>query len=268
MNQRWISIIIILLLMIIACGAPVTPPGEVEVATFTSTPLLDMGDLAERTYTPTFRPTATDTPTPTDTSAPTSTIVVPTATVTEIEASAILMDEEEITATPSVTPEEAIANDASSIMAEIPEGGRYFVIQDGAIVGMPNWAHQDVGCAWSGVAGQVFDLAGEPVLDLIVEVGGTLEGELLLGLSLTGMASAYGPGGFEIQIADHVVASQGEAWIQIKDGAGETLSGKTFFETFSDCNQNLLLINFVEVEEIPEAFEVYLPLIIHEEPNP
>lgn len=261
MNRLWISLIIILPLLFSACGGQAAPAGEVVVATFTSTPLLDMDGLAERTYTPTFTPTITATATP----IPSATATLPAVTVTEIAATATEVAAEAVetgTAAPSFTPETANENTTTNLMADVPEGSRYFVIQEGAIVGMPNWAHQDVGCDWLGVAGQVFDLAGDPVLDLIVEIGGTLEGQPLLGLSLTGMAIVYGPGGYEIQIADHGVASQGKVWIQIKDDTGQTLSGQTFIETFDDCDQNLLLINFVEVEEIPVSLEVFIPLIV------
>lgn len=238
--------IFVLPLLISACKAQVTPEAEVLVATFTSTPLLDMGELAERTYTPTATSMATNTETP-----------IPLATMTTAPDTAVA------TPTPSQTPETAAANTPASLIAAAPAANHYFVIQDGAIVGMPAWAHQEASCAWLGVAGQVFDLTGNPVKNLVIEVGGALEGQPLLGLSLTGMVIIYGPGGYEIQLADHVVASQGEAWIQIKDGTGQTLSGKTYFETFADCAQNLLLINWVEVEEIPETYEVFLPLIVH-----
>ncbi len=251
MKRGWMLLITSFALLLGACGLLPAAEAEVPVATSTSTPLLDMDELAERTYTPTFTPTATETP-------------LPSATVTDSIAMKALAT---VTATPSVTPEATSDAPEASLSADIPEGGRYFVIQEGAPIGMPNWAHQDIGCDWLGVAGQVFDLAGDPVLDLIVEVGGTLEGEPLLGLSLTGVANAYGPGGYEIQLADHVVASYGEAWILIKDDAGQTLSGKTYLETFDDCDQNLLLMNFVEVEEIPDAFEVFLPLIDPGDPD-
>ncbi|MBC8509654.1 MAG: hypothetical protein H8D34_32810, partial [Chloroflexi bacterium] len=201
--------------------------------------------------------------TPTE-AEPTSTQAEPTVSSTP-EATTTQPKETQVAdATASPTIEDEAANAPESINAEIPEGGRYFIIQQGAPIGMPNWAHQDVGCSWLGVAGQVFDLEGNPVLDLIVETGGTLEGQPLLGLSLTGVATAYGPGGYEIQLADHVVASVGDVWIQVKNDAGDTLSGNIFVETFADCTKNLLLLNFVEVEEIPDPNQVFLPLIVHQ----
>ena len=97
---------------------------------------------------------------------------------------------------------------------------RYFEVQAGSPVAMPNWAHADAGCNWLGVAGQVFDLEGQPEVNLIVEAGGTLEGQPLMGLSLTGLNVPYGPGGYEIQLADHTVASTNQVWVQIKNTAG------------------------------------------------
>jgi len=256
------------------------------VATFTSTPFMDMSDLAARTQTATLSPTATSTlvAAPSTTATPfedteevaTETAVAgPQADLTSTETT-IGLAQIDPTIAPDAEPTETLISPTPTtttpdeseppiVSAEIPNGGRYFTIQEGAPIGMPNWANQDLGCAWLGLAGQVFDLEGNPELGLIVEVGGTLEGQPLLGLSITGMASVYGPGGYEIQLADHVVSTQGEAWVQIKNDSGETLSGRIFLETFDDCAQNLLLLNFIEVEEIPDPNQVFVPLILHQE---
>lgn len=288
MKRSWIWILLLLAIFASACqGEDVASPIEedVVVATFTSTPFMDMADLAARTHTATLSPTATSTllVAPSTTATPfedaeeaaTETAVAgPQSIVTSTETAAALA-QTELSTTPEATTTETLISPTPTnstpdesepplVSAEIPEGSRYFTIQEGAPIGMPNWANQDLGCAWLGLAGQVFDLEGNPELGLIVEVGGTLEGLPLLGLSITGMASVYGPGGYEIQLADHVVASQGEAWVQIKNDSGETLSGRIFLETIDDCAQNLLLLNFIEVEEIPDPNQVFVPLIIHQ----
>jgi len=267
----WIILLILLTLLASGClggAAPADPEEEVAVVTFTSTPLVDMDALAALTF------TATDAPTETLTPVPSATPTLPEATATQSEPTFTPSPEVTATqtaelqaadATTSPTVEGEAANEPEVVNAEIPEGGRFFIIQQGAPIGMPNWAHQDLGCNWLGVAGQVFDLEGNPVLDLVVEVGGTLDGQPLLGLSLTGVATAYGPGGYEIQLADHVVASVGDVWVLVKNDAGDALSGNTFVETFADCEENLLLLNFVEVEEIPDSNQVFFPLIIHQD---
>lgn len=268
-KRSWIWILVILVLLVSACQGDADPSDadmDVVVATFTSTPFVDMADLAALTHTATITPTDTLTPFPSATATQSVMTATQAAAAMQSEMTATQQTtSDEPDNTPSPTLEATVESTPDSVNTEIPEGSRYFSIQEGAPIGMPNWANQEVGCAWLGLAGQVFDLEGEPVLDLIVEVGGTLEGQPLLGLSITGMASVYGPGGYEIQLADHVVASQGEAWAQIKNGTGETLSGRIFIETFDDCAQNLLLLNFVEVEEIPDPNQVFLPLIVHQD---
>ena len=267
----WKILLFLLPCLISGClGAtvPMDPEEDVAVVTFTSTPLVDMDVLAALTF------TATDTPTETLTPASSATSAEPETTATQPDPTSASSPEvtatqtaeiqaAEVTASPTIDPQAASAPE--TIHAEIPDGGRYFVIQPGNPIAMPNWAHPELGCNWLGVAGQVFDLEGNPVLDLVVEVGGTLEGQPLLGLSLTGVATAYGPGGYEIQLADHVVASVGGVFILVKNDASVNLSGNTVVETFADCEKNLLLLNFIEVEEIPDSNQVFLPFIVHQD---
>ena len=86
-----------------------------------------------------------------------------------------------------------------------------------------------------------------PVTGMIVEVGGKLEGSDILKLTLTGGSPTLGPGGFEIPLTDHVVASQKEMYIQIFDLNGVAQSDQIFFDTYANCQENLVLINFVAV---------------------
>ena len=271
MKYYQVVILIILALLVSACqgeatsAGPADPAAGVVVVTFTSTPFLDMEDMAERTYTATLTSTATLTPLPSATPTLPAMTAAPSATVPQPDLTATHQNAADGTQV-ALLPTEAVGGNApASLNTEVLEGSRFYVIQEGAPIGMPGWTHQEEGCAWLGVAGQVFGLGGNPVLDLIVEAGGTLGGQAVLGLSITGMAGAYGPGGYEIQLADQVIASQGEVWMQIKDDSGKLLSGKTFIETFQDCARNLLLLNFVESEQIPGPNRVYLPLIIHQD---
>jgi len=183
-------------------------------------------------------------------------------TATPLEATQTPTPDLQETFTPTPEDQETDNQIFDATLNELPS--RFFVVQEGSPVGLPNWAHAEVGCQWLGVGGQVFNLQGDPELNLIIEAGGTLEGQDLIGLALTGLESVYGPGGYEIQLADHTVASQNEVWIQVKSGTGEKLSYPIYIQTFDDCNQNLVLLNLVEVEEPPvppDPEEVYLPII-------
>ena len=264
MIQRWIPLLLIFPLILGACEFVELPATDTETPTLTSTPLINLEEIAQRTYTATVSPTATETQT--STPIPSDTPVPPTPTFT-----ATL--EDTTTFTPSVVPSETSTPSADQAAAkilgvavnELPS--RFFVVQADTPVGMPNWANAEEDCNWMGVAGQVFNLQGEPEINLVIEADGMLEGEPVIGLALTGLESVYGPGGYEIVLSDHPVATKNEIWLQVKDDNGEKLSYPIYFETFNDCNQNLILLNLVEVEEIPvppDPNEVYLPIIVNQ----
>jgi hypothetical protein len=137
------------------------------------------------------------------------------------------------------------------------EASIVFDTQAGSPIAISAWMH---GCNWMGIAGQIFNKDGIPVGNLIVEAGGYLEGHPILGLSLTGLVGSYGPGGFEIQLLDHLVESRGTIWVQIRDIAGNPLSPQIDLDTYEDCSQNLIVLNFVEVDKNPEVI-YYYPII-------
>jgi len=146
-------------------------------------------------------------------------------------------------------------------------GNNYiYTVQLGSPVAMPNWSHPELGCNWLAVAGQLFGMDGAPDQGTVIEAGGTLVGQPILGLSVTGLIDLYGPGSYEMQLAEQTVASQGEVWVQVKGAAGESLSPKIYIDTFDDCTQNLIMLNFVQVEPYSGEYQLYLPLIIHTEP--
>ncbi len=151
-----------------------------------------------------------DTPTPTFVFTPTP--AVPTATPTPT-----------FTPTPTVPP-------------------KPYALQPGAVIALPAFTHPEAGCTWMGVAGQVIDENGQPVKDLVIAVNGLQNGAPTEWIGYTGAAAAYGPGGFEIQLASQVSAAQ--FTIQLFNLAGEALSDPFRFTTSADCQQNLTLVNF------------------------
>lgn len=105
------------------------------------------------------------------------------------------------------------------------------------------------GCKWMGVAGQVFDLRNSPVpLGIIIQVGGLVDGRAINITSLTGTATQYGPAGYEVTLANQPVATQGALYIRLLDQAGLAISDRIVFNTYGDCNQNLMIINFKQVK--------------------
>jgi len=119
-----------------------------------------------------------------------------------------------------------------------------YAVQPGTPTRVTNFLVPEAGCSYLGIAGQVFDMEGQPVQGLIVEVTGELDGNPVLQLVLTGSATRLGPGGFEIKLADRAIESQGALTIQIFDLAGLALSAAIPFDTSQDCDANQVLLNF------------------------
>lgn len=156
---------------------------------------------------------------------------------------------------PSSTP--ALTNTPYGMPAETPTigpsatptpGGMSFVVMAGYPKGLPNIAHTDLGCNWMGIGGQAKDLSQSPISGLTIHLGGTLEGKVIDQLTLTGLAPQYDRGGFEFTIADHTIASNSTLWLQLLDQAGLPLSEKIYFDTYKDCEKNLVLIYFSQVK--------------------
>ena len=198
---------------------PATMPSLVVTITPTPTP--------KNILPPTWTPLPSNTPLPTGAAAPLPTETpAPKETLSQTETSA---------PTPTVIAEEP------------------FVLQAGSPIYLQNFAHQEAGCQWFGVAGQIFDVSGTPIIDssVIIEIGGILDGEEITQplLTLSGMASGatYGAGGYEIILGDHPIASTASLWIQLSTPSAEIpLSGRIYFDTFEDCEKNLILLSFVQ----------------------
>jgi hypothetical protein len=121
---------------------------------------------------------------------------------------------------------------------------------------LKNFARSE-GCAWMGIAGQVFDGHGNAVSGVVVNIGGVLNSNLISNMSTTGNVSTYGPGGYEIDIAPAPVDSTGSLWVMLSDPFGKQLSNKYYFNTYNDCEKNLILYNFTTATEN----KYHLPLI-------
>lgn len=141
--------------------------------------------------------------------------------------------------TPTSTPEPTAT----------PEPITNYAIQEGSPVALDaSVFHPELACNFMGVAGQAFGLDDAPISGLRVQVTGTLNGQNVDKLGLTGAASQYGPGAYyEIQLTDAPVASEGTLQILLFNDAGQTVSAATTFNTFAECTQNLILINFKEL---------------------
>lgn len=108
--------------------------------------------------------------------------------------------------------------------------------------------HPDAGCNWSGIGGQATSLNGEAVGGLLVQLGGSMPGAEIMGKStMTGLATQYGPGGFEFTLANNPVSSDDTLWIQLTDQQNLPLSDRVYFNTYDDCQKNLIIIYFDQI---------------------
>ena len=103
------------------------------------------------------------------------------------------------------------------------------------------------GCGWMGVAGRVVDEQNRPVTGIRVWLRGTLDGKRVDMTSLTGTAAQYGPSGYEFTIANQPLESRGSLSVRLLDQANLPLSERVVFDTFADCEKNLILIDFKKV---------------------
>jgi hypothetical protein len=103
------------------------------------------------------------------------------------------------------------------------------------------------GCAWQGVAGQVFDPLGIPIPNLPVHVEGKLDGRPLSMEMITSTLPAYGAGAFEFMLGEIPVPSDRTIWIQLLDSAKKAISDRVLLITYEGCDRNLLIVDFQQV---------------------
>ncbi len=162
----------------------------------------------------------------TATIAPTQTSVLPTATLEPTAAA---------TADPTATPEPSPT--VQPLIYNLQDGSPAYL--DAALF------RPEQACSFMGVFGQVFGLDDVPLTGVRVQVIGTLNGEAVDKLGLTGAATQYGSGAYyEIQLGNAPLASENTLQIVLLNESGEPLSSPVAFSTRGECNQNLTLINF------------------------
>jgi hypothetical protein len=184
-------------------------------------------------FPPPTLPAILGTPTPTNTPAiPLPTVWTPTPSRTPPP-----------TLTPTLVPTETQVPTATPT-----EPGPPFALQPGNPVGIPNIAN-DLSCDWMGVGGQVFNLDNAPIANLGVHLEGEINGKAIDLDALTGSAPDIGPSGYVFDLADQPSASEGSIWIQLNDGAGKALSEQVFLNTYDNCNENFVMVNWRQVRE-------------------
>jgi hypothetical protein len=176
----------------------------------------------------TWTPTATVPPPPTRTTAPTWTLLPQLVTPS-------------ITPVPSDTPT-APGTTVNATTSPMPASANITYVASTDF-------HPTIDCnKWMGVAGKVLGSDGKPVLYMEIQLGGTLNGKLISYVIIepTSTAAAYGPSGFEQVLSDHPIATHQSLWIQLLDNTAKPLTSKIYFDTYSTCSQNLVMVVFTK----------------------
>ena len=173
---------------------------------------------------------------------PTLYVMPATATLTRIPATSTPLPTSTSTPAPSATVTQALMITAD------PNAVYPFVLKS-APIPMSNLVfHPDADCNWQGVAGQVLDMQGRPVVGLTVHLTGTYNGKAIDLTTLSGAAQAwYGDSGFEFVLGTTPLDSQGLLFLQLSDQGMVAVSAPVKLDTFSSCDKNLVLVNFIQV---------------------
>jgi hypothetical protein len=228
-----IGVLFLTVLMNPNAGLNPFPPPALPVAmkldTLTPTPKQVLPPTWTVTPTDTLIPTETNTPEPSATPLPVSDTPVP-------EAGDAAGAEEAVEAEPEEDPLES----------DMP-----FVLHDGNPQYIPNLYHAELDCNWMGVGGQVLSLNGAPVTGVVVRLGGQLAGQNVDLVTVSGIATKYGPAGYEFDLTELVegpTASSHSMWVQLLDQAGLPMSTQIYFDTYEECDKSTIIIYFKQVK--------------------
>jgi hypothetical protein len=183
-------------------------------------------------WTATLTPTITGTPLPhTVTPDPSGTPVPPTRTPRQSATPTATATNTGPTPTPSRTPTPTITRSAFA-----------YTLLDETPTYLANILNES-SCNWFGFTGRAFGLDGGPVIGLVVQA---TAGDTPLTPVQTGSQPAIGPGGYEVFLADHPIASTDVYKIQLFNNTGTPLSQQYTITTYGDCTRNLVMVNFVQ----------------------
>ncbi|MEI8131841.1 MAG: hypothetical protein WCG34_05370 [Leptolinea sp.] len=198
-------------------------------------------------------PTAVETeillPTETSTEAATNTIEAPLTVTSTIVSTSTLTPSRTLTATrtatstktetPSPTASRTPTNTATPQL-----GSWVYKSQTGSPKYATNFAHPELGCKWSGVAGQIFGPGGAPQENVVVVITGDANGVPIDLLGFSGSAVKYGVLAYEMEFPAGPVKTTGTLRIQLFDLEAKELTAAIPFDTFTDCDKNLVVFNF------------------------
>ncbi len=182
------------------------PPTPLQFPTSTITPI-----QPPATWTPTFVD-ITDTPT-----------LVPSITLQPSPTGFSLIPPTK-TPKPTATPKAPFSANVSYIQSTI--------------------IHPESGCNWFGVGGTVVDSNNAPMIYMTIRLVGTLSGNPINKVTVSGTSLDYGQSGWEFTLGTTPVVSTKTLYVQLLDQVGLPLADNVYINTYTDCTKNLVLIRF------------------------
>jgi hypothetical protein len=161
--------------------------------------------------------------------------------------------------------QEALPSSEGRVVLSPGSTGEWFVIHPGDPKVTANFAQPELGCNWMGVGGQVLGLNEEPLSNLVIQLGGNLNGTPVENLALTGGNTQLGPGGYLLTISDDPAESIGTLWVAIFDTSGVQVSNRIFLHTYADCEKNFISLNFEQVN-LSTLKWFFIPVFFFESP--
>jgi hypothetical protein len=214
---------------------------DTAVVLVTASPMPISTDESGQPIYPTFPPTWTpeNTPTVTATPGPATASAVPSST--RATGADTPIPSQTLPPTATDRPPTATATGPTPTATGTLSAFRY-TLQPGIPTYLANFLNNQ-GCNWFGIVGRAFGSDGNAVINLTVHLeGGDINVDALTGSG----SAALGPGGYQIPIADHPIATTDTYRIQLRDNTGTPLSDIYTIPTFGDCTKNMVMVNFVQ----------------------
>ncbi|MDX1993978.1 MAG: hypothetical protein SF029_16455 [bacterium] len=147
--------------------------------------------------------------------------------------------------TPEVTPESAEATDSPQATPTPIQIGSVlpFALDETGIQYRAN--ENGLGCNWGSIAGAVTGLDGLPLDGYGIQINDVENPGGVRDRVYSGAAQTFGAGGFELPLGGAPV--EGQFSVQLFSPAGVPLSDVFTVITSGTCEQNVLVVNFVQV---------------------
>jgi hypothetical protein len=127
-----------------------------------------------------------------------------------------------------------------------PASGTPFALAEDNVLYIPNANAR--GCDWASIAGTVTGLDGQPLDNYAVQIIDDDDPSRLDVRVYSGSALTFGSGGFELPLGGAPV--EGRYRVQLFSAGGAPVSGEYTISTRDSCDENVVVLNFMQVADL------------------